>query len=103
MNRIEDYYEKALKKLGYTLIRTGLKRGACKLETPIAISKQFELITYEAINLNDVAKLHGDHGAFLQCDTGVICLLKHKPSGKLIVIGNTHLDYHPSRDFVKYT
>ena len=39
MNRIEEYYEKALKKLGYTLIRTGHKRGACKLETPIAISK----------------------------------------------------------------
>ena len=30
-------------------------------------------------------------------------MLEHKPSGSQLVVGNTHLDYHPSRDFVKYT
>ena len=47
MNRVDDFYGKELEKLGYTLIRSDLRRGVYKLENLIAISQDFELITSE--------------------------------------------------------
>lgn len=98
----DDVYRPQLEdKMGYACQMTYRKNKDAVL---VGWKKdKFELQAAEFVNINDVATNFGsDASLYRKGNVGVICILKHRDSGKKLVAMSSHLYWNVKKDFVKY-
>jgi len=100
VDHYEDFYEPKLTELGYELIykKKDKKKDACV----IGFKKNvFESLGYHTLSLNTGHK-YEDKPDFIRGNIVIIASFKHKPTGKVVNVINTHLFWDPKFEYVKY-
>lgn len=65
---------------------------------------QFELIDHMNIEFDDMFARYKMRGKdqYKKAKPGIMALLKHKESQRVIVLTNSHFEWDPKKDFIKY-
>ena len=106
VDQYEDYLKPELDKVGFeTIIHQRSDDDGVYDGVMLGWKKdQFEYLEHMDIKFDDMFARYKMRGkeAFKKSKPGIIALLKHKETGKQIVLTNSHFEWDPKRDFVKY-
>ena len=60
------------------------------------------MIAKEPINYNDVVKEYDLPEEYERNNVALMCLLRHKETGQVMIVVSTHIFWNPAFDYVKY-
>ena len=101
IDHLKDVYEPFLKGMGYEF-HTEWRRIDNDAVLLGYKTDKFELLDKLGFQHNDFAQRF-DSPLFQKNNAGLLLKLKHKTSSKEFIISNTHLNWKPRLDFVKYS
>lgn len=100
VDHFEDFYKPHLASLGYEVCLK-YRRG---LDAVLIGWKrdQFRLLDKQEIEYEELGGLFLDFASdFKRGNVGLLCVLEHVQSKKVMVVGNTHIHWNPKFDHVK--
>ena len=106
VDNFEEFYKEQLARLGYETLFRPKAAPEFAQQHGIATafkSELFTLITHKWVELNDMEMFDVyDDGVLKRDNQALLCLFRHIPSQKYIIVGNTHFFHNPVFDYVKH-